>query len=244
MSHLDHERIACPGCGATKEHRIFRSLNGERVASQVERLLDGTFERVTCSGCGVRFRPEHRMLYAHYGLRAWVVMHPPEERHRFEDLEPAVEALFARNFANAPAVVSAGLRGVRPRLVFGQHMLSEAVRVAESSMDPALLECAKLLVYRRSLGDLASHGAIELCYEGRARSSERLQMGVHALRSGTRMGALEVASSLLDEVKHCRDELEGMYPALFSRSYVSATRYLFGCAVVATSETMDGEAAP
>jgi len=228
MSHLDFERIACPGCGAAREYRIFRSLNGERIASQVRRLLDGTFERVRCTACGLPFRLEHRMLYAHYALRTWVVMFSPGDRSHYDGLEHDVERLFAQSFAGAPGLVAAGLRGVRPRLVFGQHALSEAVRVVEASMDPALLECAKLVVFRRSLATLIGHGPVELCYEGRRRGSDDLRMGVYALRTAARVGEVDVASRLVIEIEARKAELEELYPALFTKPYVSATRYLFG----------------
>lgn len=228
MSQIISEVVRCVRCGVEQKHTLFKSLNGERVARQVARLVDGTFEAVSCPACGARFRPEHRMLYSHYGLRTWVAMYPPEERPHYAEIEVGVTEIVRRNVAGAPALVSAGLRGIRPRVVFGQHNLSEAVRTVEASIDSALLECAKLLAFRRNLAPLVRSGPSELCYEGVVRGTGHLQFGVHTLATGQRVDTLSLAPDALDEVAAARDELEARYPELFTRAYVSATRYLFG----------------
>lgn len=165
MSQLEAETVACPACGAAQQAQVFRSLNGERVPEQVDRVLAGTFEAITCA-CGHEFRIEHTMLYTHYPLRTWIVMHPPVDRSRFASIEHGVLLVFERDFRAAPAPVAVGLRGVRPRLVFGQAALSEAVRVAQSGLDPIVLECAKLLVFRRNLGLMLDGAPAELLFEG------------------------------------------------------------------------------
>lgn len=226
MSQVASERVTCPACAESCEYTLFRSLNGERIPAQVQRLLDGSFELITCR-CGHTYRPEHRMLYSHYALRTWIVMHPRAERAQFAALERGVELVFEQDFKGAPPMVAAGLRGVRPRLVFGQAALSEAVRVSEAGLEPALFECAKLLLFRRNLARLVAHGPAELIYEG-ALAGEQLQFAVVELASGARRDSLAAARDLLDEVSAVRDELVVRYPDLFTRPYISATRYLFG----------------
>jgi Zn ribbon nucleic-acid-binding protein len=228
MSQLCGETVACPACGAADELTLFRSLNGERVPAQVQLVLDGTFEQHACRACGHRFQPEHRMLYAHVPAGVWVVMCPRGDRPRFAVLERGVDLLFAESAAGAPEAVSGMLAGARPRLVFGQHMLRESVRTAHAGIDPVLLECAKLLAYRRRLADVARHGPAELCCEGILAGD--LRFGVHPLSHGERASELRVPSDLLVEAAAGLDELVGRYPDLFARPYVSATRYLFGAA--------------
>jgi CpXC protein len=229
MSHLCSETVACPACGAEQEMTLFRNLNGERVPAQVQLLLDGAFERRACQSCGHQFQPEHRMLYAHVADRVWVVMYPRSERPRFAVLEHGLALVFAHDFAHAPELVHGQLASARPRLVFGQHMLRESIRIAHDRIDPAGLECAKLLAYRRQLAALVAHGPAELCYEGRVGSGE-LALGIHALADGRRVGELRGAADLLDEAAAGRERFEQQYPELFARPYVSAARYLFGAA--------------
>jgi hypothetical protein len=228
MSHLCSETIACPACGAEQQMTLFRSLNGERVPAQVELLLAGNFERRGCAACGHEFQPEHRMLYAHVPARVWVVMYPRSERPQFAMLEHGLSLVFANDFANAPELVSDLLTAARPRLVFGQHMLSESVRVAHAGVDPVALECAKLLAYRRNLAELVPHGPAELVFEELEEPASAIRLGVHTLSDGRRAGELRVATTLLDEAAAARDEFAELYPELFARPYLSATRYLFG----------------
>ncbi|HEX4422159.1 MAG TPA: CpXC domain-containing protein [Kofleriaceae bacterium] len=247
MSQLEPEIITCPACGLTGEHLVFRSLNGERVPVQVEHLLADTFEQIACE-CGHAYRPEHRMLYTHYALRTWIVMHPPADRARFAEIEQGVLQVFERDFSAAPPPVAAGLRGVRPRLVFGQRALSEAVRLSEAGIDPVVLECAKLLVFRRNLAVAVGGAPAELLYEGSSTTgtgtagsaatvgtaggegsaAPGLQFGVVELASGTRRATITASREVLDEVAATRGEFAARYPALFAQPYLSATRYLFG----------------
>jgi hypothetical protein len=226
MSEVAPERVTCTSCGETHERMVFRSLNGELVPAQVQHLLDGTFERIECA-CGRAYRPEHTMLYTHHALRTWIVMHPRADREKFATLEHGVMLVFERDFRTAPPRLAAGLRSVRPRLVFGQAALSEAVRLSEAGLDPVLLECAKLLVFRRNLARVMGYGPAELLFEGVA-DGEHLQFGVVELTSGERHDTVTAPPDVLGEVTAARGEFVERYPALFARPYLSATRYLFG----------------
>jgi hypothetical protein len=227
MSDLYLTSISCPRCHEDQRATLFRSVNADFIEAQVQTILDGSFEHTTCARCGHAFRPEHPMLYVHYTARTWIVMHPLADRRRFAALEPAVVAAVERQFAAAPPAVAANLRGVRPRLVFGQHMLSEAVRVARAGLDPALLECAKLFTVRRQLALLMPLGPFELCFE-RYDDAGALACTVHALATGERTGEIALAADVLAEVRAVQPDLEQMYPDLFAKPYVSASRYLFG----------------
>lgn len=227
MSQIRPQPVTCPECGLTEERTLFVSLNGERVPAQVPHLLDDTFEEQVCSGCGACFRPEHEMLYSHFALRVWIVMLPRAARPGFAALEPAVAAQFHRPLAEAPPLVAAGLAGVRPRLVFGQAFLSEAVRVVEHGLEPALLECAKLFFFRRNLARLMALGPHELCLRGRAPDGAGWLVAVRRLEDCAILDELVLPAEVLDEVSAARAELMTMFPDLFERPYISAARYLF-----------------
>lgn len=226
MSKLIPESARCPACGLDQGVTVFFSLNGERVEHQVRQIVDGTFEQIPCSGCGAAFRPEHRMLYSHFTQRTWIVMHPLADRPQHAMLERGVEIVLAEQFGYAPRMVADGLAGARPRLVFGQHMLSEAVRLAEERIDPALLEAAKLFAVRRNISRLGALPPFELCYEGTAPSGEQ-RLAIHALAGIERFGELHLPADALAEAHAAQPELAARYPELFERPYVSATRYLF-----------------
>jgi CpXC protein len=231
MSQIKLQVVTCPECGFAEERTLFASLNGERVPAQVPHLLDDTFEEQACAQCGLCFRPEHELLYSHFPLRIWIVMLPRQLRKGYAALETALLAQFAAPFAEAPPLVSAGLAGVRPRLVFGQPFLSEAVRAVELGLDPALLECAKLFFFRRNLPRLMPLGPHELTFRGYLPDGGgALQLAARRLDDGLILDELTMPSGLLDEVSSERAELSARYPELFDRPYISATRYLFGAA--------------
>src|SRR5262245_44464423 len=128
MSQLAETRVVCPGCQAERVLPLLESLNGDVLPHQVDAIADGTYELMTCESCERRFQPEHRMLLAQFRARSWIVMQPRTDRPRYATIEQEVQRILEREFADAAPVVGAGLRGVRPRLVFGHHMLAEAVR--------------------------------------------------------------------------------------------------------------------
>jgi hypothetical protein len=206
---------------------LFESLNGDRVTAQLAAILDGTFEQTTCETCQAVFRPEHHMLYSQYNARVWIVMYPPADRCDFYALERSIDEVLQRNFAGAAPVVSKGLQGIKPRLVFGQHMLTEALRAAREAIDPPLLECTKMLAIRRALPEILAHGPSELAFERTTETGE-LQMGIHALADAARVGELVLPARLLGEARSLLGDFAGTYPDLFHQPYVSALRYLSG----------------
>lgn len=230
MSKIAPTIVSCPRCDARQRARLFDSLNADRVPAQVELVRAGTFELVRCDGCGHAYRPEHTMLYAHFTARAWIIMHPRADRPRFATIERGVELVMAQQLAAAPPLVASGASGVRPRLVFGQHLLTEAVRALDAGLDVARLECAKLLAVRRNMERLMPLGPFELCFEERAPDGA-LVHAVHALATGDRLDAFSLAPDALDEASASRAELARRFPELFERPYVSACRYLYGATV-------------
>ena len=226
MSRIVPMVVTCPHCGAACSVPVFESLNADRLPVQVEAILAGSFERSTCGSCGEVFQPEHHMLYAHFSARLWLVMYPVAARAGYAELELQIRDALERNFDAAPVAVAGGLRGLRPRLVFGQYGLVEAVRSARDAIDPPMLECAKLLAYQRSLSQLFALGPSELVYE---RSSDigELVFDVRALPTGERLGELAIAARLLGETRQLLPEFAVSHPELFERPYVSALRYLY-----------------
>jgi hypothetical protein len=225
MSDIMPTLLDCPGCGEACSAALFESLNGDLLGAQVEAILDGSFERTRCAACGLAFQPEHQMLFAMHRARLWIVMYPFDARPEHALLEPAVAGVVARSFGEAPGVIAGELEAVRPRLVFGQYALTEAVRSARDAIDPPVLECAKLLAYERSLSQLFALGPIELVYEQRA-AADQLVFGVRALGNGERLGELRIASAVLDHGAALRAAFEVSHAELFEQPYVSAVRYL------------------
>ena len=226
MSQLAPGLGTCPRCAAPWSAAVFSSIDADTIPVQVDAILDGTFEQRTCTGCGTSFRPEHPLLFVSHARRLWIVMHPLADRSSFASLEPAIEYTIASTIEQAAPVASERLRGVRPRLVFGQHMLTEAVRCAWAGLDAQLVEIAKLLTIRRNLPALMQHGPFELCFERFDEAA--LVCAIHALPSGARLGEHALPADALAEAAAARAVMQREFPELFTRAYVSATRFLIG----------------
>jgi CpXC protein len=216
----------CPDCGVEQRAHVFDSLNADLLGEQLDLIADGRFEELACVGCARLFRPEHRLLLVQMSRRAWIVMHPLADRPRFAALESAVEQLLAQRFAEAPPVVATQLHQVRPRLVFGQHMLTDAVSSLRAELDPALLECAKLLLFRRELSRFFAHGPCELGLEG-VDDGGALRLGLYALADGRRLDAMTLPRADLATAAELRALLQPAQAALLERPYVASARLLY-----------------
>lgn len=225
MSELTEARVECPACHATQIRTVFDSLNGALIPQQVEAIATGVFEQTTCDACGVTFQPEHRMLLSHLPLGEWIVMQPWRAQAAWLQHEIEIDAVFGREFDGAPPAVAEQVRDRRPRLVFGQVMLAEAVRLVGLGIPQAAMECVKLLWVRRNLSDFLRFGPSLLCMELPLIGGFRF--GVRALDDGRRIGEVQLSADLLDEVRARPAEFEAMAPRLFDRPYVSAARYLY-----------------
>ena len=225
MSDIAPAEVSCPRCGQAQRATLWTSLDVDAVAAQREALREGCFEACSCAGCGLEFRPEHRLLVTLPADRIFLVMVPPAERASFAALEVLVEQVVARELAAAPPIAAERLRGVRPRLVFGQHGLTEAVRIIEAGLDPALLECAKLMAIRAALGGLLPYGPFELTFVEQG-ADGRLRLLVRRLADAAVVDELMLPAAALEEVAAARAELADRFPELFERPYVAACRYL------------------
>ena len=229
MSQLVPGVVACPKCSASWSVALFQSVDADTIQAQVDAILDDQFERQWCGGCGWSFRPEHPLLFVSHARRLWVVMQPLAERAQFASLENDVEDIVTDQFDQATPLIAERLASVQPRLVFGQHMLTEVVRATWAGIDARLLECAKLLTIRRNLPQLMPHGPFELCFE--RFDGDAPTCAIRALPGGERLGELAMAPDILAEAGAAQGELRARFPDLFERPYVSASRYLLDATV-------------
>lgn len=225
MSEVQPRNVTCPLCQHQWMAPLFDSLNGDLIPAQFDEIIAGIFEQQECPSCGTLSRPEHPMLCSQLSTGTWIVMHPPADRGRFALIERGVALVMERNFAAAAPGVIERVRGVKPRLVFGQAMLTEALRVLRAGLSPALLECAKLLALRRNLAEVMRYGPSQLLFE-EPQDDGRLRCGVFDLEHGKRLSELRLPADALAEVRASQDHFIQLYPDLFVQPYVSACRYL------------------
>jgi hypothetical protein len=218
---------ACPACGHEEAGQRFTSLNADLLPARRQEILRGEFAQVRCAACGHGWQEEHELLYVELSTGAWILMEPPSRRARFATWERGIALLLARHFEGAPEALRASLAQVRPRLVFGQAGLTEALRLQEAGLDAATVECLKLMIIQRELPSFLAKGPAQLLFEA-VEGGQRLRFALARLPDGAPLGALGAPLEALREVEARREALSQTWPALFTQPYVSATRYLFG----------------
>lgn len=232
MSTLTSDLVRCPRCSAPHALRRFESLSIDLLPELLEDILAARFARLQCA-CGHTFQAEHPMLLVSHKHKLWIVLHPLADRRHFARLERAVEAMFAEHFARSPAVLAPELASVRPRLVFGQPLLAEALRVALSELSPAVFECAKLLWLRQHLADqpeLFAMPPVQLVFQDLTLEGA-LRCTLCDVATGAALGEISISAELLTAAAAMRETFERQYPELFIRPYASASRYLLGDSV-------------
>lgn len=226
MSDVTALETHCPACSAERTCIVFTSLNGMLLPTEIDHILDGTFERAQCDSCGHTWQPEHEMLYVDLRARHWIVMYPATARRSFARLERAVERLLADEFSHAPAVVAPALAGVKPRLVFGHTMLAEALRTLRAGLDPALVEATKLLWIRTHLPAFLALGPCELVVQ--AIGTDGLHCQALRLPDLSPISDVTIPPDVMGQARATRTLIQQSHPDLFRRPYVSACRYLYG----------------
>lgn len=225
MSRVTADLVTCEQCSAQHPVRRFESFNADSLGEQVDDIINGTFERIDCS-CGHSFQPEHPMLFTSFERRLWIVMHPAAERRYYAEIEREAERILEEAFHGATGAVQRGLEGLRPQLVFGQHMLAEALRISLTDHEPALVECAKLLWIRDSLPVVMANPPFQLVVQGLT-ADGGLRCRLHDVASGAALGEAEIGARYLEQAAAGREQLEDEYQALFTRPYISVCRFLF-----------------
>lgn len=225
MSRVTADLVTCEQCSAQHPVRRYDSFNADSLGEQVDDIINGTFERISC-GCGHSFQPEHPMLFTSFERKLWIVMHPPAERRFYAEIERDAEAILEEAYHGAAAAVQRGLEGIRPQLVFGHRMLAEALRISLTDYEPALVECAKLLWFRDSLPIVMAHPPFELVVQGLTHDGG-LRCRLHDVVRGAALGEQVIPAGYLRQAEGGRAHLEDEYQALFTRPYISICRFLF-----------------
>jgi|GEM_PF-499611 len=151
MSLFQTERLACPKCAHDNEVDVIYSINADRRDSLRTGILDGSFQRIVCEGCGEAFRLEPELSYLDVARKQWILACPASKL----ELWPELEADAARTFDHAYGPQAAPLArevgaGLKVRAVFGWAALREKLLCAERGLDDVALELLKIAILSTS----------------------------------------------------------------------------------------------
>lgn len=149
MSTLSPGVVVCHRCQARFDAQLWTGLHATRAPEVREAVLDGTFHRFECRGCGELVFVEPTMLYTDFDRRQWVAVLPEAGiRHRTA-LARLVEDGFHHNMEVAcPPMVKAWAPSFVRRLVFGLPALRDKLLAWDAGLDDRVLELYKLQVLR------------------------------------------------------------------------------------------------
>ncbi len=145
MSTFAPMTLECPHCGRSSEAEIARSVHAGRAPQHRAAILDGSFQRFTCDGCGECFEIDEPFIYIDPDRRDWIGVFPRAEEADWRELEEA--PLRAHALACGPAAPSLARElgaQMRVRAVFGLAALREKLVCAAAGLDDVALERAKL----------------------------------------------------------------------------------------------------
>lgn len=143
MSTFFHPTLSCPSCGHRFTAPILKGLHITRLPEQRQAILDGTFQRFRCEGCGQAVRVERTdTVYTDFDRGHYVAVesrHAPDWRRS----KAKHAAVWDQAFTLGPAVAEELSHGMRHRLVFGTLALREKLLAWDNDLDDLVLEAVK-----------------------------------------------------------------------------------------------------
>ena len=145
MSTFLPVEVTCEACGSVQVESLATSLNVTRTPEWKDRVLDGSFQVVTCKSCANTWEAVEPFVYLDFNQRLYVGVYPgsAESVWWMHERDPA--DAFVRNLGwAAPPVARPVGEGFVVRTVFGLAALREKVIALEASLDDVVLEILKL----------------------------------------------------------------------------------------------------
>jgi hypothetical protein len=203
MSVFSQRALDCPACGHVNVETVALSLHGPRVPEVVDRIRQGTFQLLTCAGCGVAYRADGPVMYVDFDQRHWIGEFPRSWEDRWASVELQPLDSFRRAMIDlAPAFLRNEAGGFAIRAVFGLDALAEKIVLLEAGLDDCAVEAVKLQVALRA-------GAVlHPAFRPRVASTDGTSLDLVVWRRPARAEAPERAVVRLgvDQVTSIRDD--------------------------------------
>jgi CpXC protein len=140
--------IACR-CGARYSAEVAAGLHVPLRPDLRRQILDGTFHRCFCPGCGMTTLIDDFVVLTDFARRQWLTVAPSTGlpwRERW--LAVARDSFEAAMVQGAPAIVASWAPEMTRRLVFGLVALREQLIAAEAGLDDRAVELLKVQLVR------------------------------------------------------------------------------------------------
>ncbi len=149
MSIFRSVEIPCPDCGTPVGFELVVSVAGDRRPDLRAAILDGSFQRGRCPGCGLAFRADPEFSYVDIPRGQYIGVWPAAARARWRECMARTQQVFDDTLGTnaTPEAREIGQR-LDPRVVFGWPALEEKLLAREAGIDDRTLEVAKAAVLR------------------------------------------------------------------------------------------------
>lgn len=244
MSRFSPTSIACPRCGAAILAGLAESINVTRMPRARERILDGSFHRFDCPGCGEQVAVDCPFLYTDLRREHFVHVFPRAEEAGWPECEQIAGTTFHQGFLGAPPALQEAAHRYRVRAVFGLGALADKLRLWDAGLDDAVIELQKLELFVGA-PELGPRGDVAL--EVTAVDERQLEVRASSLTGSWPALSFSLSRARHDQLLGRRDELLQRYPGLFHRPYVGYRRLARetvaapGAAESPTTSTTGGE---
>ncbi|MGC4098847.1 MAG: CpXC domain-containing protein [Nitrospira sp.] len=225
MSRCEVQRVICPACGASRETKVFLSVNGARIKSAADRLIDGSWGLMCCLKCGADYHRPAPRLFTDIPGGLWIVRYDSTERTRYTLLEEEANRIFEREWLErTPAAIRGQALSAQRRVCFGSAQLREKLLLHRHAIDDRFMECVKLVMMREYVSDVFAFGPAEF-YVHRI-EPDRIGMAAVSIGETHAILDLTVEGSMLGEMVQDAERFHEVYPELFDKLYVNASRYV------------------
>lgn len=149
MSMFERLQVTCPACGAPVDFDTVFSVNADRAPELRDAILDGSFQRTTCSKCSEGFRLDPELTYTDVGRGQWIGAFPYDKVDQWGAVEAQARATFNRAYGPKASAAARGIgAGLKPRVTFGWSALREKIVAAEAGFDDVVVELMKTAMVR------------------------------------------------------------------------------------------------
>ena len=149
MSIFRKMRLECPVCATPIDFDVVLSVSADRRPDLREAILDGSFQRLPCPGCGTDARADPEFTYMDIGRGQYIGVWPVEKRADWKTWAEKTRAVFDDALGkNAPSEARGIGAKVDVRVVFGWAALVEKILARGAGIDDRTLELVKLAVMR------------------------------------------------------------------------------------------------
>jgi hypothetical protein len=149
MSIFSTHTLQCPACATPMDFELVLSISADRRPDLRDAIVDGSFQRQPCPGCGTPFRVEPEFTYMDIGRRQYIGVWPTASRADWQACAEKTRAVFDDALGrNAPPEARRIGDDLDVRVVFGWPALVEKILARGAGIDDRTLEVAKLAVMR------------------------------------------------------------------------------------------------